>query len=58
MSVDEMLNHLDTCFRNYFEAEQSENAFYALKQSTGQNFNDFHTEFSRLASVGRVPATT
>jgi hypothetical protein len=57
-SVDEMLDHLDTCFRNYFEAEQSENAFYALKQSTGQDFNDFHTEFSRLASVGRVPAAT
>lgn len=58
LTVEDMLTHLDTIFRNHFEAEQSENAFYALKQSAGQDFNDFHTEFARLASVGRVPSLT
>ena len=57
-SVDEMLAHLNTIFRNHFEAERSENAFYALKQSNGQEFSDFHTEFARLASVGRIPSST
>jgi hypothetical protein len=57
-SVDEMLAHLNTIFRNHFEAERSENAFHALKQSNGQEFSDFHTEFARLASVGRIPSST
>jgi hypothetical protein len=29
-----------------------------LKQSNGQEFSDFHTEFARLASVGRIPSST
>jgi hypothetical protein len=58
LSVDEILAHLDTIFRNHFEAEQAENSFYALKQQATQDFNDFHTEFARLASTGRVPLTT
>ena len=49
-----MLNHLDTCFRNYFEAKQAENDFYDLKHKPGQDFNDFYTEFSRLALVGHI----
>ena len=53
-----MLAHLNTIFRNHFEAERSENAFHALKQSNGQEFSDFHTEFARLASVGRIPSST
>lgn len=57
-SVDEILQHLDTIFRDHFEAERSENAFHALKQSAGQEFSDFHTEFARLASTGRVPSLT
>jgi hypothetical protein len=58
MTVDKMLAYLDINFRNHFKAEQAENEFYALKQSVGQNFHDFHTEFARLASVGQVPVTT
>jgi hypothetical protein len=58
LSVDEILAHLDTIFRNHFEAEEAENLFYALKQQATQDFNDFHTEFARLASVGRVPSST
>jgi Zinc knuckle len=57
-SVDEMLQHLNTIFRDHFEAERSENAFYALKQSIGQEFSDFYTEFARLASIGRIPSST
>jgi hypothetical protein len=58
LTVDEMLEYLNTVFRNHFETEQSENSFYALKHSAGQDFNEFHTEFARLASVGRVPSIT
>jgi hypothetical protein len=58
LTVDEMLEYLKTVFQNYFETEQSENSFYALKHSAGQDFNEFHTEFARLASVGRVPSIT
>jgi hypothetical protein len=53
-----MLAYLDTVFRNHFEAEEAENQFYALKQQAAQDFNDFHTEFARLAAVGRVPSST
>jgi hypothetical protein len=53
-----MLAYLDTIFRNHFEAEEAENQFYALKQQAAQDFNDFHTEFARLAAVGRVPSST
>jgi len=58
LTVNEMLEHLDTIFQDHFEAERSENSFYALQQSVGEEFNDFHTEFARLASVGRVLAST
>ena len=58
LTVNEMLEHLDTIFRDHFEAEWSKNSFHVLRQSTGQEFNEFHTEFARLASVGRVPSTT
>ena len=58
LAVDGMLAHLDTIFQNHFEAKQSKNAFYALKQPAGQDFNDFHTEFARLASVRRIPSST
>jgi hypothetical protein len=50
-----MLAYLDINFRNHFKAEQAENKFYTLKQSIGQNFYDFYTEFARLASIGLVP---
>ena len=56
--MDEILAHLDTVFRNYFEAKQVENLFYTLKQQASQDFNDFYIEFARLASVGRVPIST
>jgi len=58
LTVDDMLEYLGTVFRNHFEAEQSENAFYALKQAIGQDFHDFHTEFARLASTGHIPSST
>ncbi|MDA4119332.1 MAG: CCHC-type zinc finger protein [Thaumarchaeota archaeon] len=54
-SVSEILAHLDTCFLNHFEAQEAEDSFYELEMRTGEDFNSFHTEFSRLASVGRVP---
>lgn len=58
LTVDEILEYLDTIFRNHFETEQSENSFYALEHAKGQDFNEFHTEFARLASVGQVPSST
>jgi hypothetical protein len=58
LTVDEVLEYLNTVFRNHFETEQCENEFYALQQSTSQDFNEFHTEFARLASVGRIPSVT
>jgi Zinc knuckle len=57
-SVDEMLQYLDTIYRDYFEAERAENKFHILEQAVGQKFSDFHTEFARLASVGRIPPST
>jgi hypothetical protein len=57
-SIDEMLEYLSTIFRDHFEAERSEDSFYALKMTAGQEFSAFHTEFSRLASVGRIPSLT
>jgi len=57
-TVDEMLAYLDVIFRNHFETEQAENAFFALRQAVGQDFSEFHTEFSRLASVGQIPTNT
>ena len=53
-----MLEYLDTVFWNHFEAKQLENGFYALKQAVGQSFYDFHIEFARLASVGRITLLT
>jgi hypothetical protein len=53
-NVNEMLEHLDSCFQNYYEAEEAENAFYPLRMYNSEDFNTFHTEFSRLASVGRI----
>ena len=57
-SVNEMLDHPDSCFQNYYEAEEAENAFYTLTMHSGEDFNTFHTEFSRLASVGRIPPSS
>jgi hypothetical protein len=57
-SVNEMLEHLDSCFQNYYEAEEAENAFYTLTMHNGEDFNTFHTEFSRLGSVGRIPPSS
>ena len=57
-SVDEIFEYLNTIYRDYFEAERAENEFYILEQTTGQKFSDFHTEFARLASVGRIPPST
>ena len=58
LTVDEMLEFLDTVYRDYYEAERADNAFHQLEQHKGQEFNEFHTEFARLASVGRVPTST
>ena len=30
LTVNKILEHLDTIFQDYFEAERSENSFYAL----------------------------
>jgi hypothetical protein len=57
-SVNEILEHLDVCFRNHFEAEQAENQFHRMRQELGQEFNEFHTKFAHLASLGRVPFIT
>jgi hypothetical protein len=53
--VNEMLEHLDSCFQNYYEADEAENEFYILTMRSGEDFNTFHTEFSRLGAVGRIP---
>jgi hypothetical protein len=50
-----MLQYLNTIYRDYYEAEQAENTFFELEQTTGQEFSDFHTKFLQLVSVGRIP---
>jgi hypothetical protein len=53
-----MLEYLSIIFQDYFEAKWSEDSFYTLKITAGQEFSAFYTEFSRLASVGRIPSLT
>jgi hypothetical protein len=54
-SVEEILDYLDIVFRNYFEKEEAEDHYTRLTQQPTEDFNDFHSEFSRLASLGEVP---
>ena len=53
-----MLEFLDTVYCDYYKAKRADNAFHQLEQHKGQDFNAFHTEFARLASVGQVPLST
>jgi len=53
-TVDEMLDHLDIILRNPFEKEEAEDEFTCLSQQDHEDFNDFHSEFQRLASLGEV----
>ena len=54
ISVDEILDYLDIIFRNHFEKEQAQDQYARLLQDSGEDFNDFHSEFSCLASVGEI----
>jgi hypothetical protein len=54
-SVEEMLDHLDIVFRDYFQKETASDKYARLIQQPNEDFNDFHSEFSRLASLGETP---
>jgi Zinc knuckle len=54
-SVEEILDYLDIVFRNHFEKEEAEDQYVRLTQQPVEDFNDFHSEFARLASLGEVP---
>jgi hypothetical protein len=53
-SVAEILDYLDIVFRNHFEKEEAEDQYAQLTQQPVEDFNDFHSEFARLASLGEV----
>lgn len=54
-SVDEILDHLDIVFRDYFQKEKAADQYARLIQQPSEDFNDFHSEFARLASLGETP---
>jgi hypothetical protein len=54
-SVEEILDHLDVVFRNYFQKEQASDQYAQMTQQPSEDFNDFHSEFARLASLGEIP---
>jgi hypothetical protein len=56
-SVEEILDYLDTVLRNHFEKEESQDQYTRLVQGPAEDFNDFHSEFARLASLGEVSPT-
>jgi hypothetical protein len=53
-TVDEVLDHLDIVLRNHFEKEQAGDEYARLTQQDHEDFNDFHSEFQRLASLGEI----
>jgi hypothetical protein len=53
-SVEEILDHLDIVFRNHFQKEQASDQYARLTQQPSEDFNDFHSEFARLASLGEI----
>jgi hypothetical protein len=53
-SVDEILDHLDIVFRDYFQREKAADQYVRLTQQPSEDFNDFHSEFARLASLGEI----
>ena len=56
-SVTEILDHLDIIFRNHFEKEESQDQYARLIQEPLEDFNDFHSEFARLAALGEIAPT-
>jgi hypothetical protein len=54
-SVDEILDYLDIVFRDYFQKEKAADQYVRLIQQPSEDFNDFHSEFARLASLGETP---
>ena len=53
-TVDEMLDHLDVVFWDHFEKDQAKDQYTRLTQQAHKDFNDFHSEFVRLASLGEI----
>jgi hypothetical protein len=53
-TVDEVLDHLDIVLRNHFEKEQAGDEYARLAQQDNEDFNEFHSEFQRLASLGEI----
>ena len=53
-SVEEILDHLDIVLRNHFEKEESQDQYACLTQGNLEDFNDFHSEFARLAALGEI----
>jgi hypothetical protein len=53
-TVDEMLDHLDIIFRDHFEKEKAIDQYARLTQQANEDFNEFHSEFARLAALGEI----
>ena len=53
-TVDEILDHLDIVFRDHFEKDKATDQYARITQQPGEDFNDFHSEFARLASLGEI----
>jgi hypothetical protein len=45
-SVEEILDHLDIVFRDYFQKEKAADQYVRLIQQPSEDFNDFHSEFA------------
>jgi hypothetical protein len=54
-SVEEILDYLDIVFWNHFEKEEAEDQYIRLTQQPVEDFNDFYSEFVRLALLGEIP---
>jgi hypothetical protein len=53
-TVDEILDYLDLIFKNHYEKDEAADEYARITQGSNEDFNDFHSEFSRLASVGEI----
>ena len=53
-TVDEMLDHLDIIFRDHFKKEKALDQYARLTQQLNEDFNEFHSEFARLAALGEI----
>jgi hypothetical protein len=54
-SINEILDYLDIVFCDYFQKEKAADQYIRLIQQPSKDFNNFYSEFARLASLGETP---